>query len=118
MGDPGLPGSCWVVYACAAGVNVGKTSQPCGEPEGDVLGCHHQSLGSACDKSDDGATAIKPSSTGCVASLVAFEPTLAASGVPIVVIMLGYGSAQGVIGPFRPPRDFTMLCLRNNARSW
>lgn len=43
---------------------------------------------------------------------------IASSSMSIVVIMLRLGSAQGAIDAFRVARDFTMSCLRNNARSW
>lgn len=59
----------------------------------------------------------KPSSTGCFASFVASQPTLAAPGMLIGVIMLKHGSAQGAVDAFRTPRFVCIQCITNAART-
>ena len=94
-----------------------KTTQPCGAPEGGVLSCRHRSMENARDISDDGTEAIKSVSIGCFATLLGLTQTLAAPSA-IVMIVLKHDTAQGAADALRSPRDFTMSCLRNNARNW
>lgn len=61
--------------------------------------------------------AIKSSSTGYFASFVAFQPALAAPGMPIGVIILKHRSAQGAVDAFRTPWFVCIQCITSAART-